>query len=233
MNCTRRPDIELAFWCLLVSMRRGVAALLAVLSVSACSQPETAIDTFGDSGQKLRLVNRQATRSPDRNGVRLSRASGYGVAWLEGSDFKTGAIEVDVRGVETSNESHVGVAFHRKGDDSYEAVYVRPLNFRADDPARRQHAVQYMALPSYDWSRLRRDFPEQFENPVDASIDPSGWVRLRVAVDPFKLQVFVGSGDQPTLEVRKLGELESGQVGLWVGADSGGDFANLVITSGK
>jgi hypothetical protein len=30
--------------------------------------------------------------------------------------------------------------------------------------------------------------------------------------------------------VRKLGQLDGGQVGLWVGNQSGGDFANLVIT---
>jgi hypothetical protein len=146
------------------------------------------------------------------------------VAWIEGSDFKGGTIEVDVRG-----QSFVGVAFHRKSDDTYEAVYLRPFNFREADPAKRQHAVQYISLPDYDWQRLRADFPEQFENPVDASVDPAGWIKLRVAVDPFKLQIFVGSAAQPTLEVRKLGELDGGQVGLWVGNDSGGDFANLVI----
>jgi hypothetical protein len=54
-----------------------------------------------------------------------------------------------------------------------------------------------------------------------------------VAVDPYKLQIFVGSVTQPTLEVRKLGELDGGQVGLWVGNDSGGDFANLVVTPTK
>ena len=89
------------------------------------------------------------------------------------------------------------------------------------------------SLPDFDWPRLREDFPEQFENPVDSSLEPTGWVRLRVAVDPYKLQIFVGSVTQPTLEVRKLGELDGGQVGLWVGNDSGGDFANLVITPTK
>jgi hypothetical protein len=93
--------------------------------------------------------------------------------------------------------------------------------------------VQYISLPAYDAPRLRTDFPEQFENPVDASVDPGGWVRLRVAVDPFKLQIFVGSASQPALEARKLGELDGGQVGLWVGSDSGGDFANLVIKPTK
>jgi hypothetical protein len=210
---------------------KRVLAVLVPLVVSACSSPETVFDGFGDGAQKLRVVNRKGTRISDRiGGVRLSSASGNGVAWIEGSDFRTGTIEVDIRGQESLQQSFVGVAFHRKSDDSYEAVYLRPFNFRAEDPARRQHAVQYISLPGYDWPRLREDFPEQFENPVDPSLEPTGWVRLRVAVDAHKLQIFVGSVTQPTLEVRKLGELDGGQVGLWVGNASGGDFANLVIT---
>ena len=201
--------------------------------LSACSQGQTTIDGLGDGSQKLRVVNRTATRIEDRNGVRLSRASGDGVAWLEGSDFQSGTIEVDVRGREFMGQSFVGVAFHRKDDKTYEAVYVRPFNFRASDPVRKQHAVQYITLPAFDYDRLRKDFPEEFENPVDASLGPTEWVKLRVVVKGGRLQIYVGPVNEATLEVRKLGELYGGQVGLWVGNDSGGDFANLLITPVK
>ena len=215
-------------------MKRRAAVLLAILAASsACSPSETTFDGFGDGKQKLRVVNRQASKLDDRNGVRLSGAPGNGVAWIEGSDFQTGTIEVDVRGQESLGQLYVGIAFHRKSDDSYEAVYLRPFNFRAADPVRKQHALQYILLPDYDWPRLREDYAEQFENPVDASLEPTGWVRLRVAMDAHKLQIFAGPVTQPTLEVRKLGELSGGQVGLWVGNDSGGDFANLVMTPTK
>ena len=33
-----------------------------------------------------------------------------------------------------------------------------------------------------------------------------------------------------TAAATKLGDLDGGQLGLWVGNDSGGDFANLVVT---
>ena len=201
--------------------------------LSACSQGQTTIDGFGDGSQKLWVVNRTATKIEDRNGVRLSRASGDGVAWLEGSDFQSGTIEVDVRGREFMGQSFVGVAFHRKDDKTYEAVYVRPFNFRASDPVRKQHAVQYITLPAFDYDRLRKDFPEEFENPVDASLGPTEWVKLRVVVKGGRLQIYVGPVNEATLEVRKLGELYGGQVGLWVGNDSGGDFANLLITPVK
>jgi hypothetical protein len=210
-----------------------VALLVGIVSFSACSQGQTTINGFGIGGQTLRVVNRTATRIDDRNGVRLSAASGNAVAWVEGTGFQSGTIEVDVRGREYMRQNFVGVAFHRKDDNTYEAVYLRPFNFRASDPARRQHAVQYIALPKFDYDRLRSDFPEEFENPVDASIEPTDWVKLRVIVEGGKVQIYVGTVPQVTLEVRKLGQLYGGQVGLWVGNDSGGDFANLVITPTK
>lgn len=183
----------------------------------------------------LRVVNREGTKIPERNGVRLLAKSGNGVAWVEGSDFRSGTIEVDIRGKEDMQQSFVGVAFHRKDGwwwerEAYEAVYLRPFNFRAEDPIRRQHAVQYITLPAFDYDRLRKDAPEEFENPVDPSLVPTDWVTLRVVVEGSKVQIYVGPVKQVTLEVRKLGQLDGGQVGLWVGNVSGGDFANLVIT---
>jgi hypothetical protein len=194
--------------------------------------------------KKLRVVNREVTEisfgiwdwnwwRQNPNDVRLSAAAGNGVAWVDGTDFRAGTIEVDIRGREFMRQSFVGIAFHRKDDNTYEAVYLRPFNFRASDPLRKQHAVQYITLPAFDYDRLRKDFPEEFENPVDASIVPNDWVKLRVVVEGGKVQIYVGPIKEVTLEVRKLGQLYGGQVGLWVGNTSGGDFANLVITPTK
>jgi hypothetical protein len=194
--------------------------------------------------KKLRVVNREVTEirfgiwdwhwwRQDRNDVRLSAAAGNGVAWVEGTDFRSGTIEVDIRGREFMRQSFVGIAFHRKDDNTYEAVYLRPFNFRASDPLRKQHAVQYITLPGFDYDRLRKDSPEEFENPVDASLVPTDWVKLRVVVEGSKVQIYVGPVKEVTLEARKLGQLYGGQVGLWVGNTSGGDFANLVITPTK
>ena len=210
-----------------------MAALAGILVLSACSPRETVFGGFGDDARKLRVVNREVTRLQDRNGVRLSPRSGNGVAWVEGTEFHSGTIEVDVRGRESLQQNYVGIAFHRKNDTTYEAVYLRPFNFRIADPVRRQHAVQYISLPTFDFQDLRDTFPEEFENPVDASIDPTGWVRLRVVVGGSKVQIYVGSVNEETLEARKLGQLDGGQIGLWVGNVSGGDFANLVITPAK
>jgi hypothetical protein len=219
----------------------GIAVLVGILALSACSPRETLFEGFGGGDRKLRVINREASAIQDRSGgMRLSAATGNGVAWVDGTDFRSGTIEVDIRGRETLGQHYVGVAFHRKDDDTYEAVYLRPFNFRAQDPVRKQHAVQYIALPEFDWPRLRQDFPEEFENPVDASIEPTDWVKLRVVVAGNNVQIYVGptsvghpAHNQAALEVRRLGQLGDGQVGLWVGNQSGGDFANLVITPTK
>jgi hypothetical protein len=210
-----------------------MAVLVGILAFSACSPRETVFDGFGDDARKLRVVNREVTKLQDGNGVRLSSRMGNGVAWVEGTDFRSGTIEVDIRGQETMQQHYVGIAFHRKNDDTYEAVYLRPFNFRAQDPIRKQHAVQYISLPKFDFQDLRDEFPEEFENPVDAAIVPTEWVKLRVVVEGSKVQIHVGSTKEVTLGVRKLGQLDGGQVGLWVGNTSGGDFANLVITPTK
>jgi len=180
---------------------------------------------------KLRAVNRDVTRLDGRPGaVHVSEKADNGLVWIEGLDFAEGTIEIDIRGRDVLQRSFVGIAFHGGDDKTYEAVYLRPFNFRSDDPARHQHAVQYISVPDYDWPRLRQEFPEEFENPVDASVVPTDWVPLRVVVQGRTIQVFVGSAKAAALECRKLGQRDRGTIGLWVGNNSDGDFADLRIT---
>ena len=204
----------------------------AELSQSAGGQQVDLTERLGTG--KLRGVNREVSALPGgRPGVHVTEKEGPGVVWIEGSDFAQGTIEVDVRGRDMQQRSFVGVAFHRMDDATYEAVYVRPFNFRAADPARRENAVQYMAVPEFDWPRLRKEFPSEFENPVDPSVAPTEWVPLRLVLKDKTVRVFVGAATSPALDVRKLGSHDRGLVGLWVGNNSDGDFANLRITPAK
>ena len=213
-------------------------ALAAMLPLSA-EAPQTAAPQQINlaewlAGGKLRAVNRDVTAlAGDKQGIKVSEKAGPGVVWIEGSDFDQGTIELDVRGRDVLQQSFLGIAFHGKDDKTYEAVYLRPFNFRAQDPDRHQHAVQYVAVPDYDWPRLRKEFPEEFENPVDASVAPTDWVPLRVVVKGNAVQIFVGKVNAPTLEVRKLGALDRGMIGLWVGNNSDGDFTRLRVTPMK
>ena len=222
-------------------MRSAPALLAAALAIAgaatAFSQDQINLADRLKAGT-LRAVNRTVTAFPDRPGaVQVAATPGTepqaGVVWIEGSDLGDGTIEVEIRGRDEMQRSFVGIAFHGKDDKTSEVVYLRPFNFRSQDPVRRQHAVQYVAHPDYPWPRLRKEFPEEFENPVDQSIEPTGWVPLRIVSKGKTVQIYVGKTTTPTLEVRRLGQHDRGLVGLWTDSNSIAEFANLRITATK
>lgn len=209
-----------------------VAAGALVVTQAGSAQKIVLAEHLGAG--KLRAVNREVTPLQERaDAIHVDQKPGNGVIWVEGTDFAEGTIEVEIRGKDVLQQSFVGVAFHRKDDHTYEAVYLRPFNFRSKDPVRRDHAVQYIAVPEFDWPRLRKEFPEEFENPVDQSIVPTDWVPVRIVVKGKTIAVYVGPATSPTLEVRKLGQHDRGMVGLWTGNNSDGDFANLRMTPAR
>jgi hypothetical protein len=219
-----------------VTIAAGIVALNVSIPARARQSPAPQSIDLAErlTAGKLRGVNRDVTPlQGTRRGVHVSEKDGPGVVWIEGTDFADGTIEIDVRGRDVLQRSFVGIAFHRRDDNSYESVYLRPFNFRATEPDRHQHAVQYMAVPEFDWPKLRQQFPEEFENPVDQSVAPADWVALRVVVNTAKVQIYAGAVTSPTLEVRKLGSLGHGMIGLWVGNNSDGDFSNLRVTPAK
>jgi hypothetical protein len=165
--------------------------------------------------------------------LRVGASQGVGLIWIGGTDFGEGTIEADVCGRDVGSQSFVGVAFHPKDDRTFEAVYVRPFNFRASNPERRQHAVQYIAEPDYSFSLLRAKFPGEFEHAVDPSIAPTAWIPLRVVVHDGRVRVFVGQGNPVALDVRELRTAARGQVGLYVDNGSDGVFANVRIIRGS
>jgi ssDNA-binding replication factor A large subunit len=68
-----------------------------------------------------------------------------------------------------------------------------------------------------------------YEQPVKPVPDPNGWFHVRVVVAGSQVRVFVNDATEPSLVVNRLSERTKGLVGLWVGNNSGGDFANLRI----
>src|SRR5438552_4427577 len=179
----------------------------------------------------LKVFNRSVSSLSDgaRKGVRLSEHAGDGVAYLQGVEFTNGTIELDVRGKDVQQQSFVGVAFHGIDGTTYDAVYFRPFNFRAEDPARRIRAVQYVSHPTYPWQKLREEQPGKYEQAVNPVPDPNAWFHARVVVASPKVSVFVGDAKEPSLAVNQLSNRRKGLVGLWVGNTSGGDFANFRI----
>jgi hypothetical protein len=166
-------------------------------------------------------------------GVRFDERPGAGVAWIEDYQFANGIVEFDVRGKNVPQKSFVGVAFHGVDALTYDAVYFRPFNFKAEDPDRRGHAVQYVSHPIFTWNKLRNEHPGAYEQPVQSPPDPDGWFHVRIIVESPKVKVFVNGAKEPSLAVDQLSNRKKGLVGIWVGEGSGGDFANLRITSAK
>lgn len=208
--------------------------LLALLAAPLAAAPTTgsvAPDLAGVPSERgWKLVNRSA-HPIDKDGapaVRLAGAGDHGYARIENFDFADGTIEFDARGKNLVQQSFLGVAFHGADWKTYDAVYFRPFNFRAADPARRQRAVQYISLPAHPWQQLRADHPGQYEKPVAPAPDPDGWFHVRIVVAAPKVSVFVDGAKEPSLVVEQLSERRSGWVALWTDV-AGGDFANLRI----
>src|SRR5687768_14308745 len=182
-----------------------------------------------------RLHNREAQLVDEagRKFVRLNEKANDGVAWVVGSDFKDGTIEVDLRGKNKPGQSFVGIAFRGVDDATYDAVYFRPFNFKIADLERRLRAVQYISHPKYTWQKLRSDSPGKYEQPVSPVPDPDNWFHARIVIEATKVSVFVNDATTPSLVVTPLSNRAGGLVGLWVGNGSSGDFANLKLTPRK
>jgi hypothetical protein len=163
-------------------------------------------------------------------GVRLDAKPGAGLAWVPEIELADGVIEVDLRGKDEPGQSFVGIAFHGSDAQTYEGVYLRPFNFRAQDPERRAHAVQYISHPEHTWSRLRTEHPGQYEARIEPAPDPSAWIHLRVVLAGAKVSVYVDHSEESVLVIDSLSDRDRGWVGLWVGNNSDGDFANLRVT---
>ena len=182
-------------------------------------------------GKGLKTFNRSVNRLNDaaKKGVHLNESQAMGVAYLQGIEFSNGTIECDVRGKDVQGQSFVGVAFHGIDGTAYDALYFRPFNFRAEDPEKRSHAVQYISHPTYTWQKLRAEQPGKYEHAVNPAPDPNAWFLVRVVVASPKVTVFVNDAKEPSLIVDRLSDRKKGLVGLWVGNNSGGDFANFKI----
>ena len=212
-------------------MNRYLAVSLMLAAGGLCSASPVGGQGKTLDPASLEVFNRTATSLTDgaRTGVRLSARADNGVAYLKGVELGNGTIELDIRGKDVQGQSFVGVAFHGVDDTTYDAVYLRPFNFRTDDPVRHKHAVQYVSHPSYPWQKLRAEHPGEYEQPVTPAPDPNGWFHVRVVVASPKVSVFVADATEPSLVVSLLSHRAKGRVGLWVGNGSDGDFANLKI----
>ena len=206
-----------------------------IIHAAALAWAADPVDTLGAivlSDPPPKLFNRQISsfKENDRVGFHLDERDGEGLGWWPDIKFANGTIEFDGRGTNVFQKSFVGVAFHGSDGNTYDAIYFRPFNFKADDPVRRSHGVQYIAHPDFGWEKLRAEHPNKYEHEVSSAPSPNGWFHVRIVVKHPKVRVFVNNEEKPCLEIEQLSNRKTGWFGIWVGNGSGGDFENLKVT---
>ncbi len=154
-----------------------------------------------------------------------------GIAWLDDFEFTNVTIEVDIKGKDATGQSFVGIAFRGVDEETYDAVYFRPFNFRS--PERNEHSVQYISHPNYTWSVLREEYPGKYENSVNPVPDPNKFFHAKIVIQKPQVSVYVDNSQEPSLVVNELTERTGGKIGLWMDFVSEGTFANLKITPVK
>lgn len=202
-----------------------------ILTLQSCSGQQKTDSQ--ELQEKFNVVGRVISPGTTQGSIHLNEGEGVGVAWITGQEFTYGIIEFDEKGKDVLQQSFVGIAFHGQNDTTYEAIYFRPFNFLSADPARKAHAVQYIASPRYDWFKLRAEYPNKYEQPVSPPPDPNDWFHVRIMVEAKKISVYVNANNQPSLVVQPLVPLNSYQIGYWVGTGSAGDWKNLTITPAR
>ncbi|MFC1639534.1 hypothetical protein ACFL3B_02070 [Gemmatimonadota bacterium] len=183
------------------------------------------------SGEGWTLANRAATTEV-ANGqtiVKFDGRPGSGAAWLDGVEFENGTIQVRIRGKNSPGLSFVGVAFRGVDDETYDAVYFRPFNFVGDNDLSRSHMVQYVSHPENTWSRLREEHADVYENALIDPPNPDEFFTARIVVTKPEVRVYVEGDTEPSLVVSELTARTGGRIGLWMGNNSDGSFAELVI----
>ena len=195
---------------------------------------EPALDRIADS-TVWRVINRASSvvEGGGRKAAKLDARPNDGIAWLVGSDFSEGTLEVDLHGANKPQQSFVGLAFRGANETTYDAIYFRPFNFKNAEVERRSRSVQYVSMPQFPWEKLRADSPGKYEAGITPAPDPDDWFHARVVLAGRRVSVYVNGATTPALVVTELSDRRGGQIGLWVGNGSDGAFANLKVTPAK
>lgn len=155
--------------------------------------------------------------------------------------FTNGTIEVKVlsrllKNAPETARGFIGVAFRiNEANSSFESIYIRPTNGRAEDQVRRNHSIQYFSYPDYKFDRLRKEAPKRYESYADMALNE--WITMKIVVNGAEAKLYLNDAKQPALLVKDMkhgvGTAKadrSGGIGLWVDVGTEGYFADLKMT---
>src|SRR5205807_5128611 len=191
-------------------------------------------DLIVTGGGKAETVEYQG-----RKAVRLTTQSDKDIlAFLKGGQIQDRTTESDKALKITTPPSvrmpgFVGIAFRARTDASHhDLFYLRPGNSRAEDQAMRNHSVQYVAAPGFDWYKLRREWPWIYESYAD--LQPEIWTKVKIEVHGRTAKLYVNGSENPSLIVNGLkGEDLQGSVALWGYPGEEAYFSNVKVTPAK
>jgi hypothetical protein len=226
---TRLGSIVLAFLPIapIPSLAQGNAGNSAAAQSFTLTEP-SALVVAGGKADQVEYLGRKA--------VRLTTTVESDIfAFVNGSDFQDGVVDVDIAVHVTTPPGvrmpgFTGIAFRARSDGShYDMFYLRPKNALAQDQTMRNHSVQYVAKPGFDWSPLRRRWPWVYESWAD--LKPDTWTHVRIEVHGRTARLFLNGSDEPSLIVNGLkGEDLKGGVALWGYPSEESYFSNLRVT---
>src|SRR5580658_2896365 len=232
-----------------VCLRQAVRSLGLSLIAVACTSGFAQLTRAGDSSlvpQTLPLADATAIAVSGgkaepveylgRKAIRLTTEKENDIfAFVNGTAIQDGTIDVDLAVKITTPPGvrmpgFTGIAFRARPDGShYDMFYLRPRNALSDDQAMRNHSVQYVAKPGYDWYPLRRQWPWLYES--WAGIKPETWTHVKIEIHARIARLFLNGSDSPSLVVNGLkGEDLSGGVALWGDSDEESYFSNLRVS---
>ena len=207
------------------------AFILVLLAIPLAAQSADQLAGKNVSIAKTNYKGRSAIQVIASPGA--ANASSYAV--VNGASFRNGVVEADLAGqpapgTAESARGFIGIAFRLQSDGSYEYIYLRPTNGRADDQVRRNHSTQYSSYPDFDFARSRQEAPGKYESYVD--LQPGVWTKYRIEVEGRNARLYVNGAEQPCLIINDMKlEPREGGVALWVGPGTEGYFSNLKITT--
>jgi hypothetical protein len=127
------------------------------------------------------------------------------------------------------SRAFAGLAYRISGRrDSFESVYLRPLNGTKTNPLtpRDPRATQYFAHPDWPFDRLREAYPDG-RCEAGLAIGPEEWITLELTVTADATATVNGvpalTIDQPKARPR------TGTIGLFVDIGTEAFFSNLTI----
>jgi hypothetical protein len=231
-----RPSRAGYRFALALSLLLAMASAPAVRCQESASPSPQSFSLADTAGLSVTGGNAEPVEYLGRKAIRLtSQADGDIYAYVKSSEFQDGVIEADVAVKITTPPGvrmpgFTGFAFRARPDGSqYDMFYFRPRNAQSDDQAMRNHAVQYVAKPDYDWYPLRRQWPWVYESWADIKSDT--WTHVKIEIQGRNAKLYMNGSESPSLVIAGLkGANLQGGVALWGYPGEESYFSNLQIT---